>query len=46
MSKKQLRNDDKPVTWKKRDGISLEILNYREKPHFRNKFSINISKYE
>ena len=46
MRKKQLRNDDKPVTWKKRDGISLKIMNYREKTHFRNNFSINSSKYE
>ena len=46
MSKKHLKNDDKPVTWKKRDGISLKIMNYREKIHLRNKFSINSSKYE
>ena len=38
MTKKQLRNDDKPVTWKKRDGISLKIMNYREKPNLEIKF--------
>ena len=30
-AKKQLKDDHKPVTWKKRDGISLRIMNYREK---------------
>ena len=46
MSKKQLKNEDKPVRWKKRYGISLKIMNYREKTHFENNFSINSSKYE
>ena len=46
MSKKQPRNDDKLVTWKKRDGISLKIMNYREKTHFKNNFSINSSNYK
>ena len=43
---KHIKNDDKPVTWKKRYGISLKIVNYREKTHLKNKFSINSSKYE
>ena len=46
MRKKQLKNDDKPVTWKKRYGISLKIMNYGEKTHLENNFSINSSKYE
>ena len=50
MSEKKTLNDHKPVTWKKRYGISLilyiKIMNYREKPHFENNFSINSSKYE
>ena len=46
MSKKQLRNDDKPVTWKKRYGISLKIMNYREKTDLKNIFSINSSKHK
>ena len=46
MSRKQLKDDHIPVTWKKRDGISLKIMNYREKTHLKNKFSINSSKYE
>ena len=46
MSKNKLRNEDKPITWKKRYGISLKIMNYREKTHMENKFSMNSSKYE
>ena len=46
MSEKTSLNDHKPITWKKRYGISLKIMNYREKTHFENKFSINSSKYE
>ena len=33
---KHLKNDDKPVTWRKRYGVDmvlvLKIMNYREKP--------------
>ena len=46
MSEKQLKDNQKPVTWKKIYGISLKNMNYREKNHFENKFSINSSKYE
>ena len=46
MNEKQLKNDDKLVTWKKRYGISLKIMNYREKTHFENNISINSSKYK
>ena len=46
MSEKKLKNDHKPVTWKKRYGISLKIMNYREKTHLKNKFSINSSKHK
>ena len=46
MSEKQLKYDHKPITWKKRYGISLKNMNYREKTHFENNFSINSLKYE
>ena len=46
MSEKTTLTDHKPVTWKKRYGISLKNMNYREKTHFENIFSINSSKYE
>ena len=46
MSEKQLKNDDEPITWKKRYGISFKNMKYREKNQFENNFYINSSKYE
>ena len=44
--KKHLKNDDKLATWKKRYVLVLKIMNYREKTHLKNNFSINSSKHK
>ena len=43
---KHLKNDDRPVAWKRKYGISFTNYDYTEKTHLKNKFSINSSKHK